>query len=162
MWFILGSTNKHSFYVATNRELTWGGRRRWLKIVIYDYVEDMYKDASRYSQVPISTFEGAYGLYQPPWYKILVIPGQPDIPTHPRHYGGLIRLYKPKISQEVINHEAVHAAAAIWRMDVGDQVNLGNDCEDDEEKFAYMVGDLSAGITKVLVKADISVFIWNQ
>lgn len=70
--------------------------------------------------------------------------------TTPKHFAGVLRTSVEHVNTEVIVHEVVHAACHIFRLDVAKRVNLGDNCHQNEEWFAYIVGDLSNSVAKVL------------
>lgn len=61
-----------------------------------------------------------------------------------------MRLSRDALTTEIIVHECVHAAAAIYRMDVNTVMQLGDACNPQEETLAYIVGDLTKSVVNAL------------
>lgn len=47
-----------------------------------------------------------------------------------------------RVTSEIVAHELVHAAVAVYRMNVRGDVRLGEDCGEREEQLAYIYGEL--------------------
>lgn len=122
--------------------------------MIHDTHEDFVKAASRYSyHAPSGHYDSAVGAFHPVDHREKYDKKKKRwINTTPKHYAGVIRLEKEWVVPDVIVHEVVHAAAHIWRLDISKRVNLGDNCYQNEEYFAYIVGDLADQVMSKLTK----------
>lgn len=161
------------FHVSTNHHPMWKGPKRYIRILLYDTAEELRKAAVKehYNNDDAEPLK-AVGMFTPPPVR-LVYPGRNDteakliakgftkvqskvlltigeLDRTPKHWGGLMRLCIPHLTHEVIAHECVHAAAAIYRMDITKMVVLGFGATQREEQFAYLTGDLTDGVMWVL------------
>jgi hypothetical protein len=121
-------------HASTQRHEEWNGNARYIRIVIHPSQDNYNLHV---------THEGSLGCFEPAhrrekydrqtksWRRI-----------EDPHFGGVMRLIDGHLQYGIIAHECVHAAANIWRMDVSDEIQLGDDCGYREEGFAYLVGDL--------------------
>lgn len=129
----------------------WNGPKRYVRIYLYDTVEELRKAASRFHyEAPDSDTNKASGIFTPPTqhFKYAKDGSETDL-TDP-HYGGMIRLARGHLTTEVIAHECIHAACAIYRLDITKSVVLWTHCNLREEQFAYLVGQLTDEVMWVL------------
>jgi hypothetical protein len=137
-----------TLHVSTRDHGVWGGPKRWIRVFIHDSPEELVAAAQRYS--PHMGFkEGTLGCFHPVPTKRKYIDGEWVNTSHPS-FAGVMRLWAGDVDAHIVTHEVVHAAAAIYRMDVRPIVHLGRECNVPEEDFAYIVGDLNAGLAIAL------------
>jgi hypothetical protein len=66
-----------------------------------------------------------------------------DKQGYPRNgYAGIVRFASDTFTAEVVAHELVHAAVAVYRMNVCHDVRLGPSVGPREEALAYLYGEL--------------------
>ena len=140
-------------HASTDRHAEWGGTRRYIRIVIHPDTPSLRKAATRYTG---GDFTNAAGCFHPApdrerydeerdeWKQV----------TDP-HWAGVLRLSRDSLHTEAVTHECVHAALAIYRMDVAVVPNLGNGCGPREETLAYIVGDLTHSVVNALHAAGV-------
>ncbi len=120
------------------------GGARWWWVRVHDSPENLRESAYRRSQEDREFWKDAVlGCCQPvrPWTdggELLIWP--------PNGLAGVIRLSAENLFTEVIYHELVHAACAVYRMNFARSVDLGTGLEDmaPEEDLAYIYGQLAA------------------
>lgn len=135
-------------HAGTTRHADWGGQRRYIRIVIHDTIGDLQRAANRYR--PASDgYRNAAGCFHPAPDRERYVNGEWVLVTHP-NWAGVLRLARGHIATEVVVHEMVHAASAIYRMDVAVRINLGNGCGPREETLAYIIGDITTQAVNVL------------
>jgi hypothetical protein len=139
-------------HVSTLRHEEWGGPKRYIRITVHDNLSEFRKAAQNYS--PHEDFVGSVGCFHPAPTRERYV-GKRWVDITDEHWGGVMRLAKGWINLEVVAHESVHAAAAIWRRDVMPNLRLGEDCGPHEEMLAYMVGDISMGVYRKLYEEDL-------
>lgn len=144
-------------YASTTRHEEWLGPKRYVCIVIHDTVEQFRDACKRYSYNDSSgSWEGAVGAFHPVDRREKYSKTKKRwINTTPKHFAGVVRLCREWCTGEVIVHEVVHAACHIFRLDVAKRVNLGTNCHQNEEWFAYIVGDLTESVTEKLTDGGI-------
>lgn len=125
----------------------WDGPKRYIRIAIHDTTAELQRAATRYRG---GDFSNAGGAFHPADTVITTWPDGSWADTADRHWAGLLRLSRELLSTEVVTHECIHAAAAIYRMDVMTTINLGNGCRHREETFAYIAGHLTARVCNAL------------
>jgi hypothetical protein len=139
------------YYPSTTMHEEWGGHKRHIILVVHKNRSDFVKAAERSSSSGSDGYwEGCLGCFHPePYRESYDKKLGKFINTSEPHRAGIMRLIEGYLTNEIITHECVHAAAAIWRMDVTRRkdgpgtINLGTDCDWREEGFAYLVGDLT-------------------
>lgn len=144
-------------YASTTRHDEWQGPKRYVCIVIHDTEEEFRRAAARHNYNDASRgWETAVGAFHPIERREKYDRSKKRWTnnTHP-HFTGTIRTSVKWVTDEIIVHEVVHAASHIFRLDVAKRVNLGTDCHQNEEWFAYIVGDLSASVLKMLQKLKV-------
>lgn len=129
--------------------------RRWLSVRVYDSVESLRIAAERYAGGPRGEFKNAVACVQGFRPRFLVGPdgsvsGAPDWPRN--GFAGVVRFAAEQMWTETIHHELVHAAAVVYRMNVAQDIQLGDAFTDmtNEESFAYILGELGADMDKAL------------
>jgi hypothetical protein len=140
-------------HASTDRHDEWGGSKRYVRVIVHDTTDELRQAADRYR----------HGLYDYSWVGACFhspadrerhVDGKWRRTTDP-HWGGIIRLSREYMNDEVVVHECVHAALAIYRMDVRSKVVLGSDCTDREETLAYITGDLTSAVATQLHDAGV-------
>jgi len=138
-------------YASTTRQAEWSGPKRYLRIVIHENREFFY-DYLNY-EVASTTL----ACFQPARRREKFDEDKGEwVNLTNKHYGGTIHLIDGWIQHGIVAHECVHAAAHIWRMDVQDEIMLGDNCGYREEGFAYLVGDLVQGVMNAIFEWEIS------
>jgi hypothetical protein len=133
-----------SFRIGTaGDEMT--GPARWIRVVVHPDVADMHRLARRRS--PWSPPEDeTRGMFQPApvreWYDAEL---KEWVRRWPASYAGIMRLARGWVTSEIVAHELMHAACAIYRMSVCALIRLEDDCGRREESLAYIYGQLFAG-----------------
>lgn len=122
--------------------------------MIHDTVEQFRDACARYSyNDPSGFWQSAVGAFHPVDDRQKYDKKKKRfVNTTPKHYAGTIRLWSGDVTPEIVVHEVVHAAARIFRLDIAKRVNLGTNCFQNEEWFAYIVGDLTHSVTDVLTE----------
>lgn len=128
-----------SFTISTDRI----GPRRWCWVRIHPTVEHLREAKNRLNPASIDPDADVetFGCWQPTTY-LRDDAGNVEWPTN--GYAGLIRLAEGHLTAEIAAHELVHAACAIYRMNVKSDIRLGKDIGIREEDFAYVYGELYA------------------
>lgn len=147
-------------YASTTRHEEWLGNARYVCIVIHDTQEEFAKAAQAYVyNAPSGHFETAIGAFHPIVHREKYDKSKKKwVNNTSKHFAGTIRLCAAHVNYDVIVHEVVHAASHIFRMDVAKRVNLGTDCYQNEEWFAYIVGDLSSSVMESVKKSGFQVW----
>lgn len=130
------------------------GSRRFVRVSVYDTVEELRDAAHRYTRqvgtYVTGEFDEAYGVTHS-FQRILIGPGgEEEIPEGPTT--AHIRLCQGKLGTSVVTHEATHAAMAIYDQDCLKKMGSVHEDMDREEVLCYLVGDLSARIVNLLYK----------
>lgn len=121
----------------------WNGPKRYIRIFLYDDVEDLRKAASRhYYNFADNRPDRAVGMFSPAPQRLFIDRNDNEIDKTDKHWAGVMRLCTEYLTYEVVTHECVHAAAAIFRMDIKKLIVLGYGAYEREEQFAYLVGNL--------------------
>lgn len=132
------------------------GKGAWVRVRIYNSVEDLREAARRlHPWTSRAEWSNCYGCFQPVPYRERFNPrtGKFVVVRPPNHFRGTMRLFRP-FTYEVVAHEITHAALTIYRMDVRANANFGMGCSETEEKFAYILGQLSDQFMKWLIEAS--------
>lgn len=125
------------FTIAANRV----GPRRWCRVHIHDTVKQLRAAAHRTSPWHgRGWWDDCLGCFQPSPVRMDAVTGQ----VRETAYAGVLRLAEERLTAEIVAHELVHAALAIYRMNVHPNVHLGNGCRRREEQLAYIYGQLYA------------------
>lgn len=136
----------HSFRIGTRGDERTGPAR-WVRVVIHPDVADMHRLARRRS--PWSPPEQeTRGMFQPAPYREWFDAETKQwirIQRWPASYAGIMRLCRGWVTSEIVAHELMHAACAIYRMSVSRWIRLEDDCGHREESLAYIYGQLFAG-----------------
>lgn len=118
-----------------------GGKRRWFRVSVHPDEHTFRAAANAFRPDDSTAFKEAVACFHPAPERWFYEQGKPDRQID-SGYGGTFRFAAEWIDAEVLAHEAVHAAARTWRLDVTSAVHLGWDCAKNEETFAYLVGDI--------------------
>lgn len=122
------------------------GLRRWWFIAIHPDLGDLRDAATRRS--PWHDFRDAVGVCQPTQYAQNSLTGEYRYPLG--GYAGIIRFAEGHITSEIVAHELLHAAVAVYRMNRHRDVRLGLNCAGREETLAYIYGELYAALVELL------------
>lgn len=138
-----------SFTIATTGRVP---PRRWWWVRVYDTPDQLRAAAHR--SVPgygRAHWSDTLGCCQPVPQRIRIHRDGTEQPVEPANgYAGTIRLAATHLTPEVLAHETLHAAAAVYRMNVHHAVSLGNGCRRNEERLAYIHGELFAALHAAL------------
>lgn len=143
----MASTITHASTVDHDR---WDGPKRYIRIVVHDTTDELRRAAVRYRG---GDWTDAGGGFHPA--DVVLVEGDDGSlvdASHP-HWAGVLRLSREFLTAEVVAHECIHAAAAIYRMDVATVINLGNGCRRREETFAYIAGHVIDLVSSALHEA---------
>ncbi len=135
-------------HASTTRHDEWGGSKRYIRIIVHDTTAEFQKASMRYR--PWVDWSKAAGSFSPAPDREKCNDQGEWILMKPLPWTGVLRLSREVLNFEVITHECVHAAAAIYRMDVKTTINLGYGCGPREETLAYIIGDLTASVAEAL------------
>ncbi len=113
---------------------------RWWHVRVYDTAAEL-RAAARAHDPGMDLDPEAYGVcHHARWVN--------DDATGYRYgkrgYAGVVRFTREKLSDEIIVHELTHAALAVYRMNVAEDVHIGEDVGHEEEALAYLAGELFA------------------
>lgn len=137
-------------HISTHHQPMYDGPKRYIRVYVYDTVDELRKAAGRFSFNPSSSDPNrAIGMFSPPPTKEFYN-GKQWIKTNYPHWGGMMRLCKEYLCYEVVTHECFHAACSIYRMDIKTQINLSHGTFEREEQLAYIAGDLCAQLVTKL------------
>lgn len=126
-----------SFTIATSGRPETGARRWWL-VRIHDTLDQLRAAASRYDTAP--DFSQAYAVCHTAGW--ITLSGATRFGAN--GYAGIIRFAATHLTGEVVVHELLHAACAVYRMVHAEDVRLGRGVSDREEQLAYILGELFA------------------
>lgn len=132
-----------------SRDVT-NGPVRWFQVMIHDSPAELQEAARRYGR-PVD--EALACCHPAPMIERLV-DGE-WVRSNPPTWAGVVRLCHPHITTAIVAHEMIHAALVIYRMDVCDDVRLGNGCGDREETLAHIAGDLIGAASTMLHDAGL-------
>jgi hypothetical protein len=130
-------------HASTTKHEWWGGPKRYIRIVVHETTPALQRAAARYRG---TDFSNAAGCFHPAPERERFHNGEWTSVTDP-HWAGVLRVSKEWLDTEVVIHECLHAALAIYRMDVSTFVRLENGCGEREETLAYIAGDLTANVS---------------
>lgn len=125
------------------------GPARWIRVVVHPDVPDLHRLARRRS--PWSPPDpGCRGIFQPAVWRERYDPETKAwVRRWPASYVGILRLARGWVTSEIVAHELMHAACAIYRASVCHRIRLEDDCGRREESLAYIYGQLFAGFQDV-------------
>lgn len=139
-----------TFRVSVRRS----GRRRFVRVTVYDTVQELRLAADRYCKrvgtyVP-GEFDQAHGITHSSWSIFF----GPDGEEASKDFAAAahIRLHRGALGTGVVTHEVAHAALAIYRQDCLEERGSVHDDMDQEEVVCYLIGDLSARIVNCLYR----------
>ncbi|WP_159025998.1 hypothetical protein [Prescottella equi] len=110
----------------------------WFRLRVYDTAAELQAAAAKMCRQSPKEWADTQGVFHG-----LVKPGS--------RYLGLMRLCDEHMTQQVVIHEAVHAAAALARAHYGGALDLGADVDMREELLAYAVDDISGSLLRSAV-----------
>jgi hypothetical protein len=123
------------------------GPRRWCWVVIHPNVGHFHAAAIRTApHHDRGWWNGCLGCFQPVTYREREVDGTWVGRWPANGYAGVLRLIDGHVTAEIVAHELVHAALAVYRMNVRGDVRLGEDCGEREEQLAYIHGQLYASL----------------
>lgn len=143
---------RQTLYASTTRHAEWGGPKRWVRIHVHDSVEAFRQSAEKYS--PNGVWEDKDAGFHPAIGRSRWNPKTKlweEIGT--KGFTGVMDFCIEHLSTEIVVHECVHAAIAIYRMDIQTYINLGGPHSDREENLAYITGDLTDRVFAALRSA---------
>lgn len=142
-------------HASTVRHELWGGGGRYIRIVVHDTTAELRAAAGRYRDDTLGwTDTGA--CFHPAPRRERLVDGE-WVASTPRGWAGVMRLAREYLDAEVIIHECVHASLTIYRLDVVQDVRLGDGSSSirREESLAYIVGDLTTEVLGALNRAGV-------
>lgn len=119
--------------------------------MIHDSPEDLQQAARRYGR---DVGDECPACVHPAPVRERLVNGE-WVASNPATWAGVVRFSKGWITTEIVGHEMIHAALVIYRMDVCDDVRLGNGVGKREETLAYIAGDLIGAASTMLHDAGI-------
>lgn len=122
--------------------------KAWIRVVVHDTVDELRTAAAKHSGED-HLLTGTEACFQPTPYRERVNADGTWETAPGQRYAGVLRLPRD-CDGLMVAHECVHAAASVFRRTYGSQVDLGDDCGEREEAFAYLVGEFSGGIANRL------------
>lgn len=133
-----------NFQVSTRQS----GRRRVVRVKVYDDLERLRRDANRYDS-SVSITIAPTGRYTGTWASdalaVAHSRAEPDSP-----YAGMIRLWRGRLGTSVVVHEVAHIASGLYRLDHEGEHGPVHANIDNEEVLCYLIGDLTALIVDKL------------
>lgn len=148
---LYASTDRHIHFLNYPRKKL---PRRYLAIVVYETRAEMLKAARRHVGNAEFFEDNCMAVFHPLTMRVKYGKGGEEEWRNGKHYIGTMRVNLEDVDAEIVIHETVHAACAIYRADMHSTVHLGDDCGYREETLAYIVGDLAEKIVAELVKHD--------
>lgn len=140
-------------HASTTRHTEWGGRCRYIRIVIHPTHQALREAASRFNG---DDYSNAAGCFHPAPERFRIDKDGSETRVTDPHWAGTMRLTLKEIDSEIVTHECVHAGLAIYRMDVCTDVRLGTgDNLRREEQLAYIIGDLTAQVSNALWRLEV-------
>jgi hypothetical protein len=136
---------------------------KYFLVRIYPNVKELREAAVKHSKKTGENsplFKDTYGVCHT--YERIKI--KPDGAEEMINEIGTIRLSNPNCRTGIVAHEVVHAAMHLYRLLYGVEheyegsthnADFGNGCNEDEENFAYIYGELFHDMTKKLYKFDV-------
>lgn len=73
----------------------------------------------------------------------------------PEGYVGTMRFTTERLDAEIMAHESLHCAMAIYRRRFSEDVQLGEDCGPREEELAHILGRVVENVTDSLYKLGV-------
>lgn len=141
-------------------ETDYHGPKRWFWVRVYDGLGPLRKIANRVA--PDHGYDECYGCVQEvtPWIPEDYDGDQDDLPVSELGFpddgfAGVVRLAAEWLYPEIVQHEVLHAAVTVFRMNVCQRPVLNgllDNTRDNEEYLAYFVGQLSADMDDGLRK----------
>lgn len=124
----------------------------WIRVVVYDDVEHLRRDAGRYS--PGFDHSDTEACFQGRDYTVEL--DEDDRVTEPASpYAGTMRLLTEH-GAATIAHEATHAALAMYARQHRGTLDLTEpESIDDEEVLCYAVGDIVGGVVSALLQRGV-------
>lgn len=122
------------------------GRRRRITIKVYDDLGDLRQAAEHWHRQIGDDQTGQYDNASAVThtYESILIGTSGE--EERGEAAGIMRLWRERIGSSVISHESVHAASGIYRQDHEPDHGPVHADIDNEEVFAYLVGDITARI----------------
>ena len=120
--------------------------KEFFKVLIYDSLEEMRKDASDYTKEKIID---ALGIVHP-YTRIKIDPGKSEIQLHNI---GIIRLVKDRLHTHIIAHELVHAAMWHYRLTQPNRrATFGKGVTEAEEAFGMIYAKYFSSMSRQLYR----------
>lgn len=138
-------------HASTDRHKQWGGPKRWVRVIIYDTLQEFQKVAMEHSYGRDDEWKHAWaGWFAPVHREAYDKKTDSWIDKTNKHYAGTIRFCAEHLEVDVVTHECVHASAYIYRQDVKKTGFIGVDCGILEESLCYIIGDLSQSVVDAI------------
>jgi hypothetical protein len=131
-----------SFTVSTR----WSGRRRTVRVVVYDDIADLRRAAVRHRHRVEGVLEPdhfAEALAVAHSYEWVRGDDDGEVRTP---IAGTIRYWRQRLGTSVVVHEVVHIAVGIYRQDWAPEHGAVDDDIGNEEVFCHLVDDLTRRI----------------
>lgn len=131
-----------TFQITTNQS----SRKRTVKVAIYDDLEKLRKDATRWTKRARGVnedFSDCLGTAHR--FEHINVDTEESYPKC-----GYIRLHKDHLRTGIITHEVSHMA--IWIYELDNKNELSTEDNENEEIFCHILGDLCAKLVNRLYK----------
>lgn len=135
-------------HASTYRNKIWGGPKRYIRVIVHDTTAELQAAALHYR--PFTNWADVAGCFHPAPHRERENNGGKWVGITPPHWAGVMRLSRETLNSEIVVHECVHVAVAIYRMDIKPNIILGYECRDREEMLAYIVGDITSEVAGAL------------
>lgn len=128
-------------------------------VYMYPDLETLRAEANAHNEMIGSSerFDhGVHGLVNS--YERIGISEDPEIQETMHPNIGIVRLSARNATTEIVAHELIHAALWLYRKHYKRQAHFGVGCNDREEDFAYLHGELFRDMTNKMYKYG----FWGQ
>jgi hypothetical protein len=124
--------------------------RPWFRVALHDTTADLRRAARRMRpQTAAESWSDTQACFQPAPWRYVINPDGSERKVGTRLVGTL-RFAADDLDLEVVAHECAHAAAQVYRQRWREDCSLGDVCAEDEEMFAYILGDITAIVLDAL------------
>lgn len=125
----------------------------WWWVRVHESQEELIAAANRMNaqrQVSAREPEGALALFQPSALHYYIDAAGKLSRPQPEGYVGTMRFFSGGLSSEIVTHESLHCAMAIYRRRFEEEATFGMDCGPREENLAHIVGRVSQTMVNVM------------